>query len=142
MITQQTGNLLTNIQPGDTVLHGVNCQGVAGKGFALSLRQQFPAAFAPYFAACTAHSLTPGNIVAWHGQQITILHLATQNFYGKRGGATPAWIEQALAKARNYLSPDTRALMPQIGAGLGTLDWTNQVFPIIHRLFADWPGNL
>jgi O-acetyl-ADP-ribose deacetylase (regulator of RNase III) len=142
MIYFQTGDLFKALLPDDTILHGVNCQGVAAAGFAAALRAAYPDAFTPYFAACQKHTLQPGGAVIWTSPTLTIIHCATQEFYGRRGRATVEWIERSLTVARSHLTARSRAAMPRIGGGLGGLNWQTQVLPIVTRLFQDWPGTL
>jgi len=150
MIRHRQGNLLEELaevlalaqQPHPIVLHGVNCQGKAGAGIALSLRQAYPKAFSTYFTACQGKRLQPGEILVYESEQLSLLHCATQEFYGRQGRARVEWVDSVFEKARLWLTDRPTAIMPRIGSGLGGLDWQQEVLPLLTKHFNGWPGQL
>ena len=146
MLIHLKGDLLAEVRQHEAVLHGVNVQGKLGAGFALALRIAIPDACAPYFAACQNQTLRPGAIVAWRSPagslKPSVIHCASQEFYGSRGRARAEWLQSSLDAARAWLDENEipSVAMPRIGAGLGGLSWQNEVLPILEATFGAWPG--
>lgn len=66
-ITRHKGDLLASVQEG-IIVHGCNCEGAMGAGFALALRNRYPAAYAAYKQHEAACGLILGdvNFIAGH----------------------------------------------------------------------------
>ena len=146
MIIHLKGDLLAEAHQPAAILHGVNVQGVMGAGFALALRKAMPDAGAVYFVACRDHALQPGGIVAWRATEgsprPSVIHCATQEFYGSRGRARIEWLQASLQAARIWMDTNgiTSVAMPRIGTGLGGLSWEDAVLPALDGIFGAWPG--
>lgn len=116
-----------------TLVNPVNCRGVMGAGLAKAFATRFPEIMAPYKAACTAKQLVPGNIQAIRldpktGQRdpegsLTIINFPTKDDW--RDESRLEWIEAGAAKLAKFI--ELRGVksiaIPQIGCGLGGLDW-------------------
>jgi len=143
-ITEVKGDLFADKQA--AILHGVNCKGVAGRGFVLALKQAYPTALVKYTAYGKAGQLQPGGLVVYERKsEPLILHAATQDGYGAgQRNAKTEWIESALELAIVELDKRgiTQLAMPRIAAGLGGMDWEREVKPIIVRVFAKWRGHV
>jgi len=140
-----TGNLLADLRRHPAILHGVNVQGAFAAGFAAVLKAAYPDCVPIYLAACAAQSLKPGGIVVYLPESVglpRVIHAATQEFYGRRGRARIDWVRSALLASRTYLDEQaiTDVAMPRIAAGLGGLDWANEVLPAITDIFGGWKG--
>ncbi len=146
MLEHITGDLLANLRRHPVILHGVNVQGAFGAGFAAVLKAAYPECVPVYTAACAAHSLLPGGIVVYVSPPASdlprVIHVATQEFYGRRGRARIDWVRSSLDAARIYLDENALAevAMPKIASGLGGLDWNTQVLPALTDIFGNWPG--
>jgi len=143
-ITEVKGDLFADKQA--AILHGVNCKGVAGRGFVLALKQAYPTALVKYTAYGKAGQLQPGGLVVYERKsEPLILHAATQDGYGAgQRNAKAKWIESALELAIVELDKRgiTQLAMPRIASGLGGMDWGSEIKPIIVRVFAEWRGHV
>ena len=112
----------------DVIVHGCNCQGQMGKGIALSIRQQFPAAYAADLRTERGSRSKLGTYssatVDAGGHPVTIVNAYTQ-FHWRGSGVKADYdaIRRAMrAVARDF--PGDRIGYPRIGAGLAGGDWT------------------
>lgn len=142
------GNILDNEYQCQAICHGVNTQGVLGAGLARQIVSdpRYSGLQAAFAARCRGeHRLQPGEVFTWQAPDgLLILNLATQEYYGRRGHATYAWVEQALTSLRQELHHRlsvTHLAMPRIASGLGGLDYL-QVRPLILTALGTWPGDL
>lgn len=137
------GNLFKNLQKYDVILHGCNCQKNFGAGFAKSIKNIYPAAYA---VDCNG---TPrlGHFSEWSGKDVTILNLYTQVTYGKpfphprnsvkadTAESRYKAISEALMKV-NMNFEGRNIVMPKIGCGLAGLSW-NRIEKIIENTLTD-----
>lgn len=118
--------------------HGVNCQGVMGAGVALAIRRKWPSAYEAYLRntdrARSKETLGSTHIVRV-GFDLFIANCYTQEFAGNDGKkyADLSKLEQSVEFVYSCgLSEDLH--FPQIGCGLGGLDWETEVRPVFERL--------
>lgn len=108
--------------------HGVNVDGVMGAGVAATVRDLFPATYDAYRRRCR-EGLKPGSIHAYRENDKMILNLATQDRPGPN--AQYYWVFEALLRAAKGISTlpakygvhDKIIAIPQIGCGIGGLEW-------------------
>lgn len=122
------------------IAHGVNCVGVMGGGVARQVRDRYPRLYQKYRQLCAKNILQPGDVWLWSEPGLPwIANLATQ---ADLQGAQLSWIDESLRRLRLLAESDVtryrHIAMPQIGAGLGRLEWED-VVPFIERWFADSP---
>lgn len=127
---EREGDLFTTDQR--AIGHGVNCQGVMGAGIAKSFRTFYPTNYGVYKGQCQVNGLTPGNVLivperddSWDasGEPRLIVNLASQNMPGP--DAQMSWLIKSVALAIKQLKSigvDSMAI-PQVGCGIGGLDW-------------------
>lgn len=117
------------------IAHGVNCEGVMGAGIARTIRQLYPFVYDTYKTMCDAGNLSPGHIlfVQDEASNTIIANLATQDYRG--ANARLEWVTEAVARLYNSLhwNSDYGVAFPQIGCGIGGLDW-DVVNPVIRGL--------
>ena len=114
--------------------HGCNCAGAMGKGIALQFRKRWPKMYEVYRQKCIEKSFCLGDVFVWQEQDQIIFNLATQKTW--RMKAKLDAIDVSLEKM-SYIASDkciSTILMPQIGCGLGGLDWKD-VKPVFERNF-------
>ena len=123
------GDLLALARAGmfDVIVHGCNCQCQMGKGIALSIRQQFPAAYAADLRTECGSRAKLGcyssATVDAGGHPVTIVNAYTQ-FHWRGGGVKADYdaIRRVMrAIARDF--PEDPIGYPRIGAGLAGGDW-------------------
>lgn len=142
-----SGDLFANRFDVQAFAHGCNCQSVMGKGIALQCKQRYPAMNKEYRSRCKAvpREFDPGDVFFWKSDELPhVFNLATQEDYWRgKVKARLDWVEQSMIVMRDIAEQESiiSIAMPQIGAGLGSLDW-NAVKEIIHLVFRDWAGNL
>ena len=133
---------ITTIQAPALIAHGVNTQNAMGSGVARALYMKWPVVKAEYHSAFKSRSsklfdpqlgsvqfveVEPGLVVA---------NCFTQQRYGRGGEryASTQAIHEALWKVGDhaYYTQDLRiGHTPRSGAGLGGLDWEDDVVPVL-----------
>ena len=109
-------------------MHGVNCRGVMGAGFALEVKNRFPVAFATYQERCrdrTPEMLLGTSLITPINSELTIMHCFTQKDYGSSGKyVSYDAFESSLYALPSALHGVVKELhFPMIGAGLGGGKW-------------------
>jgi O-acetyl-ADP-ribose deacetylase (regulator of RNase III) len=133
-IEQEKGDLLA--ADVDALVNPVNTAGVMGKGLALQFKKAFPACFTAYEGACKAGEVVIGR-----------MHIVTRieaprfiiNFPTKKHWRSPSKLEYVRDGLRDLVAQVgalgiTSIAIPQLGCGLGGLDWAD-VKPLIVEAF-------
>lgn len=125
-IIEQRGNAL-GVDKG-IIAHGCNALGFMGAGFALKIRQRFPAAFAAYKSQERSAGLALGSVsFAQVGERLWIANVITQaRIYGSAGEplADLDAIEKGMAiVGAKALELGLAVEMPLIGCGLAHGQW-------------------
>jgi len=124
---------ITTVETG-LVVHGVNCQYRMGSGVALAIKNKWPAIFVRYLE-CEAKL---GNLdIISITDDLSVGNGYTQDSCGYDGEryASDVALASVLEKAVVFcLEHDVDLYIPRIGAGLGGLDWDNDVVPILDQL--------
>jgi O-acetyl-ADP-ribose deacetylase (regulator of RNase III) len=120
--------------------HGVNIRGVMGAGIAKPFKEKFPLMYEEYCLMCRHETLHVGGCFAYYaGNGRWIYNIASQDEPGPF--ARVRWLStglrDALIHARRY-KVDEIAL-PQIGCGIGGLDYKTDALPVFERLAALFP---
>lgn len=123
------GNLihLANAGHFDVIVHGCNCFCAMGKGIALSIKLEYPAAYA---ADCDTARGDPSKLgsfsqasVSRGPHTVTVVNAYTQYDYcGPQPNVNYAAIRQAFRAIKQRFS-GSRIGYPKIGAGLARGDW-------------------
>lgn len=126
--------------------HGVNCQGVMGSGVAQQLRDKYPQIYDSYVVFCQQHYFPSERLGLVDfiavSSNLTIANMFTQEFYGKDGKvyASSDAIRKTLIRVANKASRlKCNVFVPQIGCGLGGLDWNETVLPIFNDVVQLFP---
>ena len=139
MIEEVHGADLFVIQA-DAIVNPVNCQGVMGKGIALEMKKRYPRSYRAYKAACEWSHLRPGVLlyVAGHGEEHNIVHFPTKDHWTQPSRLE--WIQAGLEDLqRHYAAWGLKSIaMPQLGCGLGGLNW-DDVRPLISAALGNEP---
>jgi O-acetyl-ADP-ribose deacetylase (regulator of RNase III) len=128
MILEKHGNIFeSNAQ---TLVNPVNCEGFMGRGLALEMRQRYPEVDLPYREACATHDLRPGILQIVKLPTRWILNFPTKNKW--RAKSRIDYIQDGLVfLAAHYQEWGVISLaFPQLGSGLGGLDWA-KVRPVM-----------
>ena len=126
MFSEITGDVFDPAHGFDAVGHGVNLKGVMGAGIAKTVSTRYPAIMEPYRRACSTGELALGGHQVWEAPDgLLIVNLATQQELGRdaRLWAVVSSIASALddLEARGV----RRFGVPQLGCGIGGLDWAD-----------------
>jgi len=144
---EQTPNLhyalkdITTVKRG-IIAHGVNCRGVMGAGVAGAIARTWPRVKREYLKG--PWPLGEIQVVEVTPNTLYVANCFTQVDYGRdrtKRYANPRAIHQALDRV--FGLADARHLplvMPRIGTGLGGLDWTLDVKPLIISLCLAYPS--
>ncbi|HEY4224101.1 MAG TPA: phosphatase [Myxococcota bacterium] len=125
------GDLLALARRGDfdVIAHGCNCFCAFGKGLALTIKREFPAAYAADCATTKGDASKLGTCstarVDVDGASFTIVNAYTQFHWRK--GPKPVADYDAIRKCMRWLRANyagARVGVPRIGAGLALGDWT------------------
>lgn len=111
----------------DVIVHGCNCQCAMGKGIALSIKQQFPEAYAADCATAKGARSKMGTFssaeVERAGRRFTVVNAYTQfHWRGPEGGADYEAIRGAMRAVKKAYAGE-RIGYPKIAAGLAGGDW-------------------
>lgn len=126
----------------EALVNTVNCVGVMGRGIALQFKNDFPANFKAYAAACKRGEVQPGTMFVFDTDELTwpryIINFPTKRHW--RGKSRIEDIQAGLvALAAEVRARDIRSLaIPPLGSGLGGLDWAT-VRPLIEQALATLP---
>lgn len=125
MIEYKTGDLLK--ADAEALVNTVNCVGIMGRGVALQFKNEFPANFKAYAAACEREEVQPGRMFVFETRTLTnpkfIINFPTKRHW--RGKSRMEDIDaglRALVGEVSALGIKSIAI-PPLGSGLGGLDW-------------------
>jgi O-acetyl-ADP-ribose deacetylase (regulator of RNase III) len=123
------------------LVNPVNTMGVMGAGLALEFKKRFPRNYLAYHNYCTLHGFAVGTLFVFHENDKEIVNFPTKRDY--RNPSTLEIVEQSLSALRWEVEcSDWKTLsMPQIGCGLGGLEWS-VVKPLIYQHLAGLPINI
>lgn len=118
--------------------HGCNCQGAMGAGVARLVREWHPEVYVVYKAACDDGSFRVGSALpVWcapskAGDRL-VYNLGTQRYPG--ANATPWGVFLSFANMAEdaWVRGIDTISIPRIGAGIGGLNWDNDVLPAIEE---------
>lgn len=112
----------------DVILHGCNCQCAMGKGIALSIKNQFPEAYAADLATVKGDRNKLGTITIAQIERpevrFAIVNAYTQFHYRGDGMLADYDAIRAALKLVKTKFGGKRIGYPRIGAGLAKGDWT------------------
>lgn len=138
MITHKTGNIFTTEL--QAIGHGVNTQGVMGSGIAVAVKKIHPNVYKEYRDVCLGRGMSGGDLLVV--QSTTdgkfIFNLASQE--GTGANATYSFLRTSVRKGLAYCV-ETNLLelaLPQIGCGIGALEW-EVVLPILEEESERYP---
>ena len=88
MIIETIGNLLTDVKSQldvcKIIVHGCNCQGAMGAGFALGIKNMYPGAYESYRLEYTTNGLRLGESTWFdNNDNIIIVNANTQDYYSR-----------------------------------------------------------
>lgn len=144
------GDIWVNRFNCDAIAHGVNLQGVMNAGVALTAKRLYPNMFKDYRARCLDHSYGAGWAYLYPPEtkgHPYLINLTTQlNTRGAQMSLVIASFNQLrlLVNASDSgIGPRIRSIaLPQIGAGLGGLDWNLVKSVAIQNAFMHWSCDL
>lgn len=140
MITYTSGDIFQSTA--SCLVNPVNCVGVMGKGLALEFKKRYPEMFMSYKDMCNGGNLSLGKIAFWrskHPKPPIICLFPTKHHWRDRSYLTS--IERGFESFIKY-APEmhiTSAAFPQVGCGLGGLNFEAQVKPLFEQYFRTAP---
>ena len=131
------GNILES--NAEALVNPVNCVGVMGKGLALLFKDKYPDNFTHYKDACNSDSVSVGKMFVWRDHNPPnkyVINFPTKRHW--RDNSQYTFISMGLVDlVRVVRDLDIKSIViPQLGCGLGGLDWTI-VKPLIVDAFKD-----
>ena len=130
----------------DAIMIPVNCVGVMGKGLALQAKNKWPELDALYKYHLSEGLLKLGQVSFVNvTNHLTVVLIATKDHW--RDPSQLNWIDAGL---RNFIKQTheetkywgiTSVAIPELGCGLGGLDWQLQVKPLIDDIMQVWDGH-
>ncbi len=127
------------------IAQGVNCKGVMGAGVALAIRNRWPSVYDCYERNNRLGDELLGSChIIRVDEDLWVANCYSQLNYGNEPGvkyASAAALARSLAFCFSHASATKLDLhAPQIGAGLGGLDWATEVLPIFEDLNSEYDG--
>ncbi len=113
----------------EALVNTVNCVGIMGRGVALQFKNQFPANFKAYEAACRREEVQPGRMFVFETGALTnpkfIINFPTKRHW--RGKSRMEDIESGLkALVDEIRNRGIKSIaLPPLGSGLGGLIWSD-----------------
>lgn len=131
-VEYRVGDLLDQTDVG-AIGHGVNLHGNMGSGIAVLFKKKFPKMHESYVQVCEESVLQFGSVMSYRENGTTVLNIATQVDPG--ANASLAGVEVGLVNAVRVCEGEgiSSFAIPQIGAGIGGLNW-NDVDAVIHKV--------
>lgn len=135
MIIFTEGDVWEAFDTGASIAHGCNLQGVMGAGIAKQVKERFPSLYNAYRDKCSQGDFLLGNVFPYlvSGNQI-VFNLMTQ-------ATTDGASYDAVWRSLVYLETIAESVrvnavaLPQIGAGLGGLNW-NVIKAMLIEIFS------
>ncbi len=127
MIEFTTGDILR--ADAEALVNTVNCVGIMGRGVALQFKNEFPANFKAYEAACAREEVQPGKMFVFETRELTgpkfIINFPTKRHW--RGKSRMEDIDSGLkALVEEIRNRGIRSIaIPPLGSGLGGLNWAD-----------------
>lgn len=123
-VEYRTGDLFEQVDL-DAIGHGVNCMGKMGSGIAVLFKNEFPEMYESYAKLCEQKKLKLGMVYPWHEEELElwVFNLATQFKTGRNADldAVRMTVKKMLAFCEKKCI--TSVGLPQIGSGIGGLNW-------------------
>lgn len=137
MFSEITGDVFDSAHGFEAIGHGVNLKGVMGAGIAKTVSSRYPAIMEPYRRACRTGELHLGGYQVWEAPDgLLIVNLATQQELG-RDARLWAVADSVRSAIDDLVGRGVRRFgVPQLGAGIGGLEWT-QVRSVLERISAE-----
>jgi O-acetyl-ADP-ribose deacetylase (regulator of RNase III) len=111
----------------EALVNTVNCVGIMGRGVALQFKNEFPANFKAYEAACGRKEVQPGKMFVFETRTLTnpkfIINFPTKRHW--RGKSRLEDIDAGLAALTDEIRQRRirSVAIPPLGSGLGGLRW-------------------
>lgn len=121
------------------LLNGVNCQKKMGSGVALAYLRKWPIVREQYLV--TEPSLGNTDFVTIVDEKLYVANCYSQEFFGSDGKryASLEALESSARLAFEFAwTMGIDVYTPQIGCGLGGLDWDTEVGPIMEELHKEF----
>jgi len=135
----------------DVMVNPVNCEGVSGAGVALLFKRRYPAMFKEYQHRCRNGELEAGKLYVYATGEFYPSHIICfPTKVAWRENSKVEYIEKGLAALRPLLDatsptclqlpdvllakvagPVRSIALPALGSGLGALNYTSQVLPLL-----------
>lgn len=119
------------------IAHGVNCQHAMGSGIALALMTKWPLVRERYMKMPKGHMVLGWADFVDMDDGVIVVNCYTQEYFGSDGKryADSEWVKQSMSATFIQAEKDDVPLYaPQIGCGLGGLEWDREVKPIFEDL--------
>ena len=121
------------------VLHGCNCSGGFGSGVAKAIKEKWPKVEKVF--RCTKNPKLGDLYAVQITDKLVVCNAYTQQRYGYDGAryADLSAIRVAVTDVIKYAKTKNikNIYMPKIGCGLGGLDWSTEVLPMLDTLNTD-----
>ena len=142
MLKEVSGDI--TLSDAQVIVHGVAPEDHFNQGLALSLRELYPAMAKDFRHYCQVSHPSPGELWTWGGAYgKRIVNLLTQEPAGGKKGhpgkATTQHVNHALRALRKLIEAEgfTSIALPRLATGVGGLDWSKDVMPLIERHLGD-----
>ena len=131
MIHYVEGNLFES--EAQTLVNTVNTVGVMGAGLAKQFKEIFPHMFSDYKNLCDLKKLQVGRLHLYKTPNKWLINFPTKTRW--QDSSKKEYIEQGLSTFANHYDDEdyriTSVAFPQLGTGLGGLDWDLIVQPLM-----------
>lgn len=138
MIRELDGDIL--VSTASAIVIPVNVVGVMGAGLAKQFAAAYPYTVDHYKQICAAHALKIGTLFDIRVNGRSFVMFPTKDNW--RNSSELSYIHIGLDVMIRNLHRWQSIAIPQLGCGLGGLDWLTQVRPLVYEFFKDAPVRL
>ena len=141
MIEFKAGDLFA--EDVEALVNAVNCVGVMSRGVALQFKRAFPENFKAYGTLCRRQEMRPGRVFVFETENLDNPRYII-NFPTKRHWKDKSRLEDIESGLKSLVGAIGErhirsAALPALGSGLGGLNWTREVRPVLAAALSELP---
>lgn len=121
----------------EAIVNPVNTVGVMGAGLAKQFKVRYPYSFAKYTESCLKGTFDIGSLIVVQEEDVVVIMFPTKKHW--RNPSRVEYIDAGLETLRRTCESVGigSVAIPELGCGLGGLDFEKDVRPLVEKHFGD-----